>query len=167
MAIELKTYTTPVKTELSTIFERTILGKYPELSPVVDSVEVGVFNHELLAFQYFKELLTEYDVDSIIFMNRNWKSVDKGYYDRVDFYTLHEDKNDSEKQKYAIEALTKAMVVASYFQKVGEKNYFKNISKEQLDEIGWADKDWNDSYVRDMRIHFWHIPFMISIVDSK
>lgn len=164
--VEIKTHIIPECTKLSVLFERVLLKKLPDILSDYKEVELTE-KDDSIAFDFFQELLTEYSLNTIIFMDNkyfNEKHGDSTYLNH--YYSLSSTENKSHEQMLAISHMKKALFVASYFQKCGEnkRDYFKTISDEKKALIGYTDVESDQKNL----IHlFWRLPFMIALTTHR
>lgn len=159
--LKVKTHIIPECINLSVLFERVLMKKMPDILADFKDVELTK-KDESIVFELFQELLTEYSLNTIIFMDNKYFHENHGNSTYLNHYfSLSTNENKSNEQMLAISQMKKALFVASYFQKCGEnkREYFENISKEKKDLIGYTNLESDQKNLLHL---FWRLPFMIA-----
>lgn len=157
----IKQHIVPTTFNFVDIFEKISLKKFPEFQEIVDTVDIKETNQEFLAFKYFKNVLTNYDLNTILFFDQVAFRVDHGNNtSNINYrFTKSDGKNNSEDQTKALEFLTQAIIAGAYLSKTPKDEIFKEIPQHLKDEIGYTDLE---SDRINLRRTFWETPFLIT-----
>lgn len=171
----LKPLDTPETKELYIFFERILLKKLPQFEHIYNEMTCTP-TEERLAFKYLKDLLTNYKPETILFVKNTYfteeyhSDSNKPVSYLNNKFVIDNDDNTSFEQKRAMNMLEKGMFVGSFFQKKSDQYenkdhahennlYFSNISKEELEEVGYSDLI---SDRRNIHNYFWRLPFVVT-----
>ncbi len=166
--IDLKNLTFPVDYKFVNLFEKVLLNKFPEMNLIYDNFDHLSIAYELQAFDFFVEILENYDLKSIIHIDSVNYSVSKTLYNRLE---INKDFNTLNSSKEALSFLEKATFVASYLQKThddskkdskndGKEYAFLNVPDELKNEIDYTERHY------EFHQYFWRLPFAV-IIRSK
>lgn len=147
----------PTMLSISHIHEQIHCKKYPDFNMLIEKSDQITINQEYIAFQNFCSILTDYQINSVLFFKTEYEK--RNGYD-FNFYKVNDDKNTSDIQSLTYDFFIKALVTAAYFQQSFDNKVelFQNIPTELKNKYNFME---NEKSFKDAVSSFWKTPFII------